>query len=238
MNSTHRTGAIIKDLTLTQLSWASYLLFGVILFFWVVRLFTSDPEMLNRTFLDFIVQPGSVFMLILGLSSVSGFLTFLVKQGVTRRTYYTGVAVSGLLLTLALTAAGLLLHFVFRSLISGVEWLPPMGYEGLAAVPVIFAQLYLFYLMGWAIGATFYRFGVVPGLVSIACSLALLMGLSYLIGTGNDLPSLLVDRLDIRVSSEPRTVPLSISLPTLALVAVLLLALMRLMTKRIRIKIK
>ena len=245
MSQSH-TSKVIKDMTIWQLTWSLYLLGGVIIFFFGLRYFASeasflnlrDDTFMNRSFLDFTVQPGSIFMLVLGLMSVSGFLTFYVKQGITRKAYFTGAAVSSLIIALALTAAGGVLHLIISPFMSNTEWLPVMGYEGsiLAVLPLMALQMYLFYLLGWIINGMFYRYGVLAGMVSIASSIMLLIGVSFLISPSVDMPLVVSERFDWPALSSGMS--LAVSLPILALVCVILLAIMRLMTKRVRVKIK
>ncbi|MFS0726854.1 hypothetical protein [Paenibacillus sp. 1P07SE] len=246
MNQTNPTSKVIKDMTQWQLTWTAYLFGGVLVFFFGLRFFASelsflnlrDDSIMNRSFLDFTIQPGSIFMLVLGLMSVSGFLTFYVKQGITRKAYFTGAAVSSLVIAMVVTAAGGVLHLIISPLMTNAEWMPVMGYEGstVAVLPMFLLQLYLFFLLGWIINGTFYRFGVLPGLVSIAGAVMLLIGVSFLISPSVDMPLVITERFDwLAVSSG---MSLAVSLPILALVSAILLAIMRLMTKRVRVKIK
>ncbi|WP_020618043.1 hypothetical protein [Paenibacillus daejeonensis] len=244
--SQSQTSKVIKDMTLWQLTWSLYLLGGVIIFFFGLRYFASeatflnlrDDSFMNRSFLDFTVQPGSIFMLVLGLMSVSGFLTFYVKQGITRRSYFTGAAVSSLIVAGVVTAAGAIIHVIINALMPNMEWLPVMGYEGseLAVLPLMVLQMYLFYLLGWIINGMFYRYGVLAGMVSIAGSVMLLIGVSFAISPSVDMPLVVTERFDWPALSSGMS--LAVSLPLLALVCVILLAVMRLMTKRVRVKLK
>lgn len=238
MSHSNRTNKIIRDLTLWQVIWAAFYFAAIIVFFFITRFFSNNESDLTRPFLDFTLQSNSGFMLILGLISVPGFLAFMVKQGVTRRAYFIGTAVSSLIITVTLIAMGTIIQYIVQSLMTGTDWQPVFSYESsmLKALPVILIQLYLFYLLGWMIGATFYRFGVLGGMISIAGALALLMGVSYLIDADNSLPSTLISHIGLpSVNGE---IPFVFSLLILLLISALLLAVIRLMTKRVRIKIK
>lgn len=250
MSHHNPTSKIAGDLTLYQLIWAAFFLAAVVVFFFGmrifsggeplfgIRIFSGEESIHTRPFLDFLLQPGSGFMFVLGVISVTGFLTFMVKQGVTRRTYFFGTAVSSFIVAAILTAAGVLIQLILQIFMTNIDWQPVLGYEDapVTAGLMMLCQLYLFYLIGWMIGCTFYRFGFLAGLFSIAGSFLLLLGISYLISSDNSLPATVIGRLGLpELSGE---VPLYVSLPILLLIAVILLAVMRMMTKRVRIRIK
>ena len=111
-------------------------------------------------------------MLVIGVSIVSSFLTFYVKLGVTRKDYYIGTILASIVISLVIVlVAGIV------SLVEGIFISNGMGlHQDYAWILLLFVYvLYLitYFTAGWLIGAGFYRYGA-GGLLFIVLAVAMI----------------------------------------------------------------
>lgn len=107
-------------------------------------------------FVSFIFHPSKIFMLVIGISNLS-FLTFFVKQGVTRKDYFIGAILSSIVVSLTITVVSIIAFVVEGAFIANVS----LQYEGMWGLLLILhiLNLLIYFTIGWLIGAGFYRYG-------------------------------------------------------------------------------
>ncbi len=95
-------------------------------------------------------------MLVIGISNLS-FLTFFVKQGVTRKDYFIGAILSSIVVSLAITVVSIIAFVVEGAFIANVS----LQYEGMwgLLLSCTFCISSSYFTIGWLIGAGFYRYG-------------------------------------------------------------------------------
>jgi hypothetical protein len=187
----------------------------------------NGQDMEHFLFLDFNYQPSRIFMLVVGIISVSGFLTSFVKQGVTRRDYFYGAAISSAALTLVL--------LIFAIIATGAELLFIPEAEKASIAPrygswffttvVYCINILVYHSAGWLIGSGFYR-SYIGGFLSIVAAV-LLIGASEILWSS-----------DFETPSSLFEMPQWLSVVSTLLIYGLALWAVRLTTRRMRIKLK
>ena len=240
MKSDNYARNVAADMSIIHGKWAIGFVAVVLAVYIFVRLFNGEAEtntLVGRLilrllrgedledlqsgqsgFLAFIHHPSKIFMLVCGITSVS-FLTFYVKQGVTRRDYFHGAAASSAALALFIPAVSGVV-FAAEQLIFPPD-IPPEPFR-IADWSVQCLSILLYYAGGWLIGAGFYR-SAPWGFAFIALSIVLAFGSETVWEAVQD-------------GSWSLTVP--ISLATYVLAIGLTFWIVRLTTRRIRIKLK
>lgn len=125
------------------------------------------------------MQANRIYMLVLGILSMGGLLTYFVSNGVTRRDYFSGVAAAAMLLSVLLVIVTCLLHGVERVFFG---WGLTEESLGLTLVMAFF-QLIVFYFVGWLISAGFYLFHWLIGLVFIGIGIVIISIFDYVWGS-------------------------------------------------------
>lgn len=97
------------------------------------------------------------------------------------------------------------------------------------ALAVFSLHIFVFYLIGWLIGAAFNRLGVIAGLVFIAIGIALNAVKDSMIRIALDLPL-------FQSFSAFDIVPVNLALPVVFVIILITLILIRLLTKRVAVK--
>jgi hypothetical protein len=120
MNSRKNIGKVAFDMSIVQFTWSAFFLIIVAIVYIVLRTIGGDMEinqqdLSHQSFLSFAYQPSKVFIFIIGIISVSGFLTFFVKQGVTRKNYFFGAAIASLVVAFVLMMMSGLIALVERN---------------------------------------------------------------------------------------------------------------------------
>lgn len=180
------------DMSRLQLSWAIWFVVIVLIVYiavWLIggKMVVSDQlsELTERIltgnweektepadnfgFISFISHASKIFMLVCGIISVYGFMTFFVKQGVTRKTYFYSATISSLVVSavIALGAGTVyLLEVIFTG--TGEQFAP--GWP--AAIFIYGLLIFAYFIFGWIIGANFYR-SAAHGLTSTVLATAL-----------------------------------------------------------------
>ncbi|MFD2924283.1 hypothetical protein [Halobacillus naozhouensis] len=160
MKSRNNIGKIATDMSAIQLSWSAIFLLIAFLISIVARTVFAAPDVTQESFFTFVYQPSKIFMLVIGIISVSGFLTFYVKQGITRRDYFFGAAIAAFIVALLLNTmagvTGAVEQFFFPSLETS-SFLGPEA-SWLIMIIVYSLNILVYYIAGWLIGSGFYRF--------------------------------------------------------------------------------
>lgn len=168
------------DMSLIQLGWAVWFMGIALLVYIVLPLFGVQfgnngqlSELVERVitgnwnkevilvhhygYIGFLTHPARIFMLVVGIISVSGFMKFYVKMGITRKTYFYGALISSVVVSLTISLSAALVYLV-ESFWFGSE----LGFAGswFAAAVVHWFRIFSFFVLGWMIGAGFYRSGV------------------------------------------------------------------------------
>lgn len=246
MKSANSFRKIGMDLTLAQLSWAvwfgafalaAYIVFPLIginiesnnklgqLFSnvlsgsWDKESFNID----NSGFIAFIANPSKIFMLVCGILSVPSFLTFFVKQGLTRKDYFYGAAVSSVAVAFVLAIVSGVV-FLIEQLIFAPEL--QLDYAWPIAIVVYGLNILAYYAAGWLIGAGFYRFSF-GGLLFILLAILLAIAVEVM--------------WEMPLSDTLKLAQVWSGLVSILATVVLIGAsftVVRIMTKRIRIKLK
>lgn len=193
----------------------------------VTRIMTGywleEMEKADSGFFSFIAHPAKIFMLVCGIISVPGFLTYYVRQGVTRKAYFIGAAIVSAVLALALAAGSGLIYLAERMLFA-----PDIDLDRtwIAAVAAFAFNILHYYVFGWLIGAGFYRYGA-GGLLFVVLAVAFAFAAEALWGT------VLADWLRF---SDPAGYLVAVA-GSLLLLAILL-GLIRMITRNVRVRPK
>lgn len=236
MATTNRSGKVAVDMTLMQGIWSSWFLFFTLLVYVVVGAIGIEKADTAQGFLLFAYQPSKIYMLVIGIISVSSFLAFYVKQGVTRKEYFNGAAVAAALISLLLTLLAGLAAFIdhlvsagdssYGLLVPGTHWL--------LSLAVWLLTVLVFYAAGWLIGAGFYRFGL-GGLLYIAAATAAVFLVEALSLWGLEQKNPLTLFIDL---DRLREIPTGIALLAGCLVLALLLWGVRATIRKVPVKMK
>lgn len=131
-------------------------------------------------------QSSRIFMLVVGIMSMGGFLKYYVDNGVTRKAYYKGTVFSAVLLAVLLSIITAVLFSLETFIIGSFDW-----YEGfaLSALPAElfehFFELIVFYFAGWFISAGFQYHHFTIGLLYIIIAVIFIHFHHFAWGTDN-----------------------------------------------------
>lgn len=255
---------VATDMFLVQLFWAfGYL--GIVIMIHIIRVITSfvnDSEPSN--FFATIYFSSNIFMLVIGIIGAYGFLEYFVGNGVTRRDYFKGSAIAAVGLSMAIpivtsivtvieTAIFKYFNVSFKVENFSVEsWIDNddgfIGdFVGNVVQTVVFSpfidlndnwilaicglalNIFFYYLIGWFISAAFQQLGAVLGLGSILVAIAFVfiqdLFLRTLLG------------LQVNGMLEDVQVPLIGAVLGVFLTFIIILSLIRQLTKKVPINI-
>lgn len=169
VNNAGRALRVAADMSRLQLSWSAWFISFVILAYALI-------EINAQNFITFAFQPAKVFMLVIGIVSVSGFLSFYARHGVTRKAYFYGSSLAAAIVALVLMGG--------VGVLAGLQqWLIPapskpffLGENAswLLTIIVYMLNALAYYLAGYIIGIGFYRFGKLVGMLYIVLALGVL----------------------------------------------------------------
>ncbi len=200
MKQNHIPLKVAFDITSVQSGW-SIIFFLILIFNNIIKyMFHEGGEIGN--FFNITFSGSTVFMLIIGIIAAYTFLPLYVNHGITRKDYFVGNTLAIFFISLVLLAVSLIItgveytivnltnmditfinegaieneeniiaNFVLSIVLSSfgdmnnVPWLLSIG--------VFLIRAMFFYAIGWFIGASFYRAGVIAGFGSIAFSIIL-----------------------------------------------------------------
>jgi len=219
------------DLFALQLAWSFWFMVFVLLAYLVMLAIGSA----HSDFLNFAYRPAKGYMLVIGISSASSFLTFYVKHGVTRRDCFAGSAIASVLHAATLAAIlgiGTGLQYLLFQPPSQASALLDVRESWLSALLIFGINILTYYVAGWLISVGFYRNGWPLGIGFIA--LALLIVAAANIFWESDLQG----RLSRLLPLDPSGIPPHISYLGTIVMLGLALAIIRLCTRRIVIRMK
>lgn len=204
------------------------------------------------SFSTMIFYSSNIFMFIIGIVAAYGFLQYFVSNGVTRKHYFIGAALGSFGVALAIPIIIKLVLLVEKFLpgqfsdgskivepdeellgqvVQNILFSPYIGLNDslLLGIGLFALNIFCYYVAGWLIGISFYRFGGVMGLLSIPVAIALLLIYDAMIGIAfsSQMPSLLP------INAIP--VPVAYSL-AIAIIAIMLI-LIRQFTKKVAVKL-
>lgn len=229
---------IALDLFSEQFKWSLWF-YGFLIAAYIIGLVIVNNvgETLGGFFV-FSTQSTSIFMLVCGILMAYGFTDYFVQQGISRKQLYYGTIIGNLALALAVTLIPLALnglqHLIGTFIAMPVEtdltmlFAPATGW--LSASGVYFLNIFTYYLIGWFIGIGYYRFGWLIGFVFVAIAIGAFSLNGYLWGDGG-----LSAAIPWIPHNPADSIPLIAVSGSLVMIVVLLAA-MRLLTKRMDIK--
>lgn len=230
---------VSMDMFLRQGSWALGFLFVVLLLYVGVGIGTSigvnvRDGFAEENFFSIANRSTKGFMLVIGIISAYGFLSYYVRHGVTRRDFFNGAAVAAFYLSLAFPIVVGLIQWVVSMLpsqdVSSSSLLQHFNNNWFLALASYGIQIFIYYLMGWMIGSGFYRFDWIRGLGFIAAAIVLISLMDAL--WQFELASLWEQWLPVADFS----VTLPVSLAGSMVVMLIGLILIQLITRRVSIK--
>ncbi|KOR88087.1 Tat pathway signal protein [Paenibacillus solani] len=238
-----KSSAITKvstELFVKQGSWALGFL-GIILLIYVglgigINIGVNVREgVLEEDFFTIAYRSTKGFMLVIGIISAYGFLSYYVRHGITRRDFFNGSTLAALYLSLAFPVAMPLIHWIISMFASqdagNTRLLQEFNNSWLLTLVSYSVQIFIYYLMGWMIGSGFYRFGWIRGLGWIAAALVLIGFMDAL--WQFELASIWEEWVPVTTDF---SVTLPVSLAGSLAVILIALTLIRLITRRVTIK--
>ncbi|CAM3865679.1 hypothetical protein [Alkalicoccus chagannorensis] len=231
---------LTADAVNIQFRWSLWfvLIMYPILAFLEAELFfaTNLPD--DLSFRSFLVEPGKIYMLIIGIIFPLAYFRFFLSQGLTRRVFYQANTAAAAIVSTALIVTLFLLSWVLQLLFGFADgWLtagaaPFPGLPDTALVQVGAASLVFFqyYMVGWLIPACFLRGGGWMGAASIVGGLLFMSATDSLMQQASLYPAeLLVPAGDLSLS--PWVVGLLQGVLTAALLAAVWIVLRRMPLK-------
>ena len=216
---------VAVDLYRIQFIWALVLL-GFFLFLQIARplvamvpFFNMNNKFNNENYFDVVFISSNIFMLVIGIIVVIGFLPYFVGNGVTRKDYFKGASIAAIGLSISIPIVASIIYALQKfamkitglpiveestlasqiadagdgyisELIQSIIMTPFIELESnwLLAILIFAINIFTYYLVGWLIGAGFYRFGVVTGLLSIALGFIIIYTQDQLLRIALNLP--------------------------------------------------
>lgn len=234
MKTNNRMLKVAIDMTWVQLMWSAVFMFIVFVVYVGMHAMGGNVEFSRQafhefTFLSFVFNPARIFLLIVGISSVSGFLTFFVRHGITRKDYFYGAVLSTILITLLIHGISGMVSAVEHGLFNPLEVESEMPI--IATVLINTLQTLVYFGAGWMIGAGFYRFGSDGRLLYVLLAAAFVLITILLWETR------LSSRIPLIQEWFPSGIPYAVSIGVTGALFLLSCVVVRLTTRRVRIKI-
>ncbi|MEC0203644.1 Tat pathway signal protein [Paenibacillus lautus] len=231
---------VSTEMFIHQGSWALGFLSIVLLIFIGVGIGNSmgvnvRAGMADEDFFSIVYRSTKGFMLVIGIISAYGFLSYYVRHGITRRDFFTGSALAAVYLSLAFPVAVTLIQWIVSMVApqnaGSTLLLQKFDNNWLLILVSYGVQIFIYYLMGWMIGSGFYRFGWIRGLGWIAVALVLIGFMDAL--WQFELASIWEQWLPVTTDF---SVSRPVSLAGSVIVILIALILIRLITRRVTIK--
>lgn len=229
---------IAKDMFIEQLKWVGWYAVIITIIHILFSVLVKEIDSNIGDLLSFSYVSTPITLLIMAIVAGYTFMTFFLRNGITRRDYYFGAVLGALALSVAL-----ILLFGLVSVIEGAAFLaagikvtvdPILSNFNIASFAMIISyvlKVFLFYLVGWFIFLGYYRYGWKIGIGFVLLSLGALMFNSILWNDGQIEESIHTMEMGVFFAEYIPSL-----LGTIA-VALLLLGLIRLVTKNIPVKI-
>ncbi|MBM7553778.1 hypothetical protein [Thalassobacillus pellis] len=232
---------VAVDLSWVQLVWTAWFLAIVFLIYFLFRFIGGEVTINSQnldthSFLTFAYHPSKIFMLVIGIISVSGFLTFFAKQGVTRKNYFYGAAISSCVVSIIIMVAAVLITAIEQFINPADATVLFLGPEStmLSSVLTFTLNIQVYFMAGWIIGAGFYRLGGFGGILYIVLAI-IFIAVSDDILWESEMKTPVKMLLNIDVMWKP---PLAFSTIGSVVLISAMLVIVRFTTKRVRIKMK
>lgn len=231
---------IVTDLFIQQLKWSLWFLSTVLVIQLAVFWFVAEPGVRELSFLTFAFQPSKIYMLVIGTLSAFYYLSFFVKQGITRKDYFLGTALSaaGLAFTIivitALVSGVLFFIGTFTDFLADMSTVTFLNTQSEWVLPIIVFSIIIFayYLAGWMISVGFYRFGGLGGLAIIVLAIVFISAIDLLWEFE------LTHPVGVWLNLNLNEFPLSVSLIGTGILLAACLWIIRSITKKMTIKIE
>ncbi|SDZ61634.1 hypothetical protein SAMN05421736_12154 [Evansella caseinilytica] len=235
---------VTTDMSLLQLSWSAWFLsFVLIAYAFFASTFFQrlgvggDMEISREGFVLFAYNPAKIYMLVIGIISVSSFLKFYVQQGVTRKDYFFGATAAAVIVSVILMSVAGIATVVEGWIHSAAGSSTFLGEESSLIVIVIVCavQILVYYIAGWLIGAGFYRYGVLVGMLYIALATAAVFVADILLEVEQKNPLEMLFRF---TNISFQELPFYVSFVGAFLLLAVMLWIVRATTKRVPIKME
>ena len=176
MKSKNNILKVTVDLSWLKFTWAVWVIPIVFIVYNILRYVIGEEKFLQQGFLPFVYVPTKIFMLVVGIISVSGFLTFYVKQGIPRKAYFYGQAIAAVIVSFSMMLIGFMIALVEKGFVSGIHIESYLGQDPswLLLYFIYGINVVGYFVTGWLIGAGFYRFGVLIGMAYIVLAMLIL----------------------------------------------------------------
>lgn len=197
---------------------------------------------------------SNIYMLIIGIISIY-FLPYFVENGVTRKNYFYGNVIASVCLSILIPVFAYVITIFEKAIFPNlrtIDFGPVVDHDGniigdliqsiilapyvnvetdpLLSMIVFSINIFGFYIIGWLISATFYRLGVIAGLLVIFLGIIFFAFKDSMVRIAFDLP--IFEHYSIFT-----VVPKNMALLLVFAGMLLVLSLIRLLTKRAPIKI-
>lgn len=171
-----KTGKKIAiDLYSLQMTWTAWYLPIVYILYFSLVWFLNEPEIQSMSLLTFTFQTATIFMLVCGILSSIIFLPTFMKHGVSRKSYFQGALLSsiGLAITIiGMTAILTWMTSLFNLAVFKDVVLSSLGANSwLLTITAYIILVMIYFLVGWLIGSSFYRYGSSKGFIAIVIAL-------------------------------------------------------------------
>jgi hypothetical protein len=182
MANHNQSGKVAVDMSFLQLIWSAWFMSFVFTAYLILQRVVDNERVNEQSFLTFIYGPSKIYMLVIGIVSVYAFLTFYVKNGVTRKDYFKGAAVSSVVVSLVLMTTAGIIAAIEQVIDPDIVTSSFVGSDASLLLTVLAFSINILasYTAGWLIGAGFYRFGGIGGMLYIFASILILSLLDFL----------------------------------------------------------
>lgn len=250
-----RYGKVFKDMFFVQLSWTLWFL-GIATVIHLIRMAISvfhGGEVDH--FYNAIFVAGNIYMLIIGIICIY-FLTYFVENGVTRKEYFVGGLLASAALSVVIPVISLIVTTAEKLLLNNIvsfrqmEIMPELESDAigdivqsivitpyvdpekhlLLAIGIFSLNIFIYYIFGWLISASFYRFQAMFGIAVIGVLLIALLTIHSLIRSAANLPI-------FHTFSFIEGIPSSLAILTIFLLLFIVVFLIRQLTKKVAVKI-
>lgn len=172
----NRLGMAATDYSKEITQWALWYLPIFVLVYMILNIFISVPEFSDMSFMAMALPANRIFMLVVGTITTYAFLEWSLNLGLTRKIFYKGMFITGIIVTVVLTV----LSLIISSVLGLTPWFGngiPAAEAHLGMAPYFIGQLmttYLYFISGMVISAGFHR-GFLAGMGMILISIMLIV---------------------------------------------------------------
>lgn len=249
---------VAVDMFLVQSIWTAFFI-GIYLLIRVVNIFIkgflNGKEVTG--FFNSVFFAGHLYMFIIGIFAIY-FLPYFVGNGVTRKDYFKGAVVASFILSIMIPLVASIIALIEKLLLNvlnisfyQVQNLNDLDMEGnfvadiimsfiispqiefeinwLLSIALFIINLFTAYMVGWLIGASFYRFGTIIGLLTIVFAVFLKILTNSLLRITLDLPVL--QYFSILNNLSP-----IVALLGIIIIITISISIIRVLTKRVAVK--